>query len=156
MDVLVCVRTLGRRAMATSRKVSGVIRAALALLFCVAALGVLFEMADYYRWGDLQVRAPIFLLVPWAYTLKPKHKLITALAGISFICVVGAFLTLALPSWPVKLPPHLLNGLGAVGFIALAFALVVHAWSAILSWRSDRARLRAKSRGALERLTGGF
>lgn len=139
-----------------SRKIAGLFRAMLALLFCVAAIGAFFEMAAYYNWGNFQLRAPIFLLVPWAYALKPQPKLVGSLAGVAFICVVGPFLATVFPSPLLEVPPELRHGLAALGFGSLGLALTVHAVSVIRTWRSDRARLRAKSRGALERLTGGF
>lgn len=139
-----------------SQKIVGLFRAVLALLFCVAAIGLFFEMTDFYNWGNFQIRAPIFLVVPWAYALKPKHKLVSSLAGVSFICVVSAFLATVFPSPRLGLPREVLNGVGVVGFGCLGLALIIHTVSAIRGWRADRARLRAKSRGALEKLTGGF
>lgn len=133
-----------------------IVRAALALLFCFAAVAVLFQMAAINNWGDFQVRAPIFALVPWAYASKPKSRVVVVLCAISLVCIGGAALTIALPSWLLGSHPSVFNALGGIGFIALAAALAGQAWLTIWGWRADRRRLRANSPGRLERLSGGF
>lgn len=125
-------------------------------MFCFAAIDVLFELAAANNWGSLEFRAPIFALVPWAYASKPKSRLVIALSAISFICIGGAFLTVALPPSSVDLHPSVLNVLGAAGFVTLGAALATQVWLMFWGWRADRARLRANSRGPLERTSGGF
>lgn len=138
------------------KTIAGLIRAALALLFCFAALMVFARMAEINGWGGFQLRAPIFLLAPWAYGLAPRRRVVSGLWALSLICIFGAWLTLVLPVAPALSDPRVLNGLGAVGFGALGAALVIHAWQVLRDWRADRARLRANSRGRLERVSGGF
>ena len=132
------------------------LRAAMAFLFCLAAIAVFSHMAAINNWGDVQIRAPIFTLALWVYAVKPASRLIVALSTIALTCIGGAALMIVLPFWPAGPHPLLLNALGAVGFTAAGTALAAQIWLILWRWRSDRKRLRTNSRGPLERLTGGF
>jgi hypothetical protein len=111
------------------------------------------QIAANHSWSNFFVRAPIFLLVYWAYNLRPNDRLVVAFAALSFASVVGAFLTIVLR---LDTHPQVLNLLGAVGAIALGSALAIHAWLVFSRWRTARARRRATTRGPLERQSGGF
>jgi hypothetical protein len=128
-------------------------QAVLAGLFCLAAMVVFGQIAANHSWSNFFVRAPIFLLVYWAYNLRPNDRLVITLAALSFASVVGAFLTIVLR---LDTHPQVLNLLGVVGAIALGSALAIHAWQVLSRWRTARARRRATTRGPLERQSGGF
>lgn len=142
--------------MAKPIRLAGLARAAVALLYCFGALFVLGNMSTTYHWDAFQLRAPIFALVPWAYTLKWKNGLVAVLSYASLFGIMGAFLMIALPARQFGFHPYVPNVLGFVGFAALIGALAVHAWLAFWGWRADRKRLRESSRGPLEHLSGGF
>lgn len=142
--------------MAKPVSAAGVLRAAVAIFYCIAAIVVFFHLSSANHWSGISVRAPIFAIVPWAYTSKWKNRLVSVLSVISVSAIAGAFLLVVSPALRNELPPPAENILGAVALAALVGAIAVHAWLAFCGWRADRKRLRESSRTPLERASVGF
>lgn len=147
---------MAKETVKTRDILAGVARAVVALLYCFAALVVLENISSNNHWGEVQFRAPILALVPWAYTLKWKNRLVAILSYVSLLSIMTAFLLITLPVGNFEFHSSLMNVLALTGFTTLLGALSVHAWLAFWGWRADRKRLREISHGPLERLSGGY